>query len=68
MTQNLTTIGFDADDTLWKNEQFFRLTQQRFADLLSDYVSGDHLMDQLLAAETRNLGHYGLASRGSPCR
>ena len=23
----LTTIGFDADDTLWQNEQFFRLTE-----------------------------------------
>lgn len=21
---SLTTIGFDADDTLWQNEQFFR--------------------------------------------
>jgi hypothetical protein len=30
----LTTIGFDADDTLWQNETFFRLTQDRFADLL----------------------------------
>ena len=31
----LTTIGFDADDTLWQNEAFFRLTQERFADLLA---------------------------------
>ena len=23
----LTTIGFDADDTLWQNEAYFRLTQ-----------------------------------------
>ena len=27
----VTTIGFDADDTLWQNESFFRLTQERFA-------------------------------------
>ena len=27
----LTTIGFDADDTLWQNEAYFRLTQDRFA-------------------------------------
>ena len=30
------TIGFDADDTLWHNERFFRMTQDRFAELLAD--------------------------------
>ena len=64
MTRNLTTIGFDADDTLWQNEQFFRLTQDRFADLLSAYTSADHLHQRLLAAERRNLGHYGFGIKG----
>ncbi|HCO55307.1 MAG TPA: HAD family hydrolase, partial [Pelagibacterium sp.] len=32
----LTTIGFDADDTLWENEHFFRLTEAHFAELLAD--------------------------------
>ena len=32
MGNQLTTIGFDADDTLWHNERFFRLTQDRFFD------------------------------------
>ena len=60
----LTTIAFDADDTLWENEQFFRLTQQRFQALLADYVEGDHLSERLLAAERRNLGHYGFGVKG----
>lgn len=64
MTRNLTTIGFDADDTLWQNERFFRLTQERFAALLKDYAEGDHLLDRLLAAERRNLGHYGFGIKG----
>ncbi|MGV6812965.1 MAG: HAD family hydrolase [Brevirhabdus sp.] len=64
MAKNLTTIGFDADDTLWQNEHFFRLTQDRFADLLSDHAAPDHLMDRLLAAERRNLGHYGYGIKG----
>ena len=34
----ITTIALDADDTLWQNEQFFRLTEQRFADL-ADYLA-----------------------------
>lgn len=60
----LTTIGFDADDTLWHNERFFRMTQQRFADLLSDHAEPDHLSQRLLEAERRNLGHYGYGIKG----
>ncbi|MGC1498233.1 MAG: HAD family hydrolase [Sulfitobacter sp.] len=64
MTQALTTIGFDADDTLWHNERFFALTQDHFADLLSDHTDKDHLMARLLAAERRNLPHYGFGIKG----
>jgi putative hydrolase of the HAD superfamily len=60
----LTTIAFDADDTLWQNESFFRLTQDRFTDLLSDHAETNHLHDRLLAAERRNLGHYGFGIKG----
>lgn len=64
MAQNLTTIGFDADDTLWENEQFYKLTQERFAGLLKDFVDGDDLEARLLEAERRNLGHYGFGIKG----
>lgn len=64
MSGNLTTIGFDADDTLWQNERFFRMTQERFADLLRDFAEPDHLHERLLAAEKRNLGHYGFGVKG----
>lgn len=60
----ITTIGFDADDTLWQNEQFFRLTQERFAALLADHADPDHLHERLLEAERRNLGHYGFGVKG----
>ena len=33
----LTAIGFDADDTLWQNEHFYKLTQARFAALLAPF-------------------------------
>ncbi|WP_170350451.1 HAD family hydrolase [Ruegeria atlantica] len=64
MGQNLTTIGFDADDTLWHNERFFQLTQAYFADLLADHAERDHLMERLLAAEKRNIRHYGYGIKG----
>lgn len=60
----LTTIGFDADDTLWHNETFFRLTQDRFTQLLADHSDPDHLQARLLAAEKRNLGQYGFGVKG----
>lgn len=59
----ITTIGFDADDTLWHNETFFRLTHERFAQLLSD-SDPVHLTERLEAAERRNLGHYGFGIKG----
>ncbi len=61
---HITTIGFDADDTLWHNERFFQLTQTRFAELLSDHAEPARLADRLLAAERRNLGHYGFGVKG----
>jgi putative hydrolase of the HAD superfamily len=60
----ITTIGFDADDTLWQNEQFFRMTQERFRALLADYADPDDLSARLLDAERRNLGHYGFGIKG----
>ncbi|MCX8224453.1 MAG: HAD family hydrolase, partial [Sulfitobacter sp.] len=64
MTKRLTMIGFDADDTLWHNEHYFVLTQDRFADLLRDHTDPDTLMDRLLVAERRNIPHYGFGIKG----
>ncbi|MEO9895622.1 MAG: HAD family hydrolase [Paracoccaceae bacterium] len=64
MPQHISAIAFDADDTLWHNERFFRFTQARFADLLSPFVDGVDLDARLLAAERRNLGRYGFGIKG----
>lgn len=64
MAEALTTIGFDADDTLWQNEHFFHLTQARFAGLLADFTEPDHLMTRLEASERRNLAQYGYGIKG----
>lgn len=60
----LTTIGFDADDTLWQNETFFRLTQERFLQVLQDHADPHHLRERLEAAERRNLDYYGFGVKG----
>lgn len=64
MHQSLTTVAFDADDTLWHNERFFQMTQAHFAQLLADYTDQNTLMARLLEAERRNLGHYGFGIKG----
>jgi putative hydrolase of the HAD superfamily len=55
----LTTIGFDADDTLWQNERFYQMTQARFLDLLSKHADPEELPDRLLKVMMRNIGTYG---------
>ena len=60
----LTTICFDADDTLWHNERFFRLTEDRFVALLSEFAEADHLKERLLDAERRNIERYGYGIKG----
>ncbi len=68
MPRKITTVGFDADDTLWHNERFFRVTQERFAELLMDHTPEDMgaeaLDRKLLDAEKRNLGTYGYGVKG----
>ncbi len=61
---HLTTIGFDADDTLWQNEQFFRLTERRLVSLLGDHAEEKAISARLLEAERRNLGLYGFGIKG----
>ncbi|AZO32120.1 MULTISPECIES: HAD family hydrolase [Mesorhizobium] len=56
---HLTTIGFDADDTLWQNEQFFRMTEQRFVAMLAEHGEASQVSANLLEAAKRNLGMYG---------
>ena len=64
MASSLTAIGFDADDTLWQNEHFYKLTEARFAALLADHAGHAVVSETLLAAEKRNLAFYGYGIKG----
>jgi putative hydrolase of the HAD superfamily len=64
MQRSLTTIGFDADDTLWQNEQFFKLTEARFVALLGEHGEAAEISGRLLEAERRNLAFYGFGIKG----
>ena len=64
MPSSIKILGIDADDTLWQNEEFFRLAQGRFADMLTCYMPPNLLHEHLLTAERRNLGRYGYGIKG----
>ena len=60
----ITTVGLDADDTLWHNETIFRLTHDRFAALLADRADPAEIESRLAATEQRNLRLYGYGVKG----
>ncbi len=52
-------IAFDADDTLWENEIFFRSTEQAYYKLLEKYGTPKTLEKHLFEIEIGHLTDYG---------
>ena len=73
----LTTIGFDADDTLWHSESHFQVTTDRFCELLGPWTQSallqnpssadssqrDLIETQLINIERRNLRLLGYGAK-----
>lgn len=62
--QKITTIAFDADDTLWVNEPYFQEAEQQFTQLLQAYESPEKLSEALYQTEVKNLPLYGFGIKG----
>ena len=60
----IEAIGLDADDTLWENETFFRVTEAEFASLLADHAEIDDIAGRLYEVECANLERYGFGIKG----
>ena len=56
---NIKVIGFDADDTLWVNETYFREAEEQFASLLEKYETKNKIDQELFKTEIGNLDLYG---------
>lgn len=61
---NLRIIAFDADDTLWVNEPYFRESEERFCALLEDYLPHHTVNQALFKTEMDNLRLYGYGIKG----
>jgi len=57
--QEIKAIAFDADDTLWENETLFREAENRFCELLKDYMKEEECNKMLFDLEMKNLPLYG---------
>jgi putative hydrolase of the HAD superfamily len=55
----ITTIAFDADDTLWHNERIFLDAKDKLKTLLSKYQDSDSIDRLLDETETHNIKHFG---------
>jgi len=60
----ITTIAFDADDTLWHNERIFLSTKDKFTALLSEFHDKIYIERHLDATEIKNLKHFGYGVKG----
>lgn len=56
---DIKVIAFDADDTLWHNEQYFREAEEKFWALLEDYLPAHTTARELLITEMQNIALYG---------
>ena len=64
--RTLQMVGFDADDTLWRSEDYYREAQDAFERILSDYVDlhDARVAERLYEVEKRNLALFGYGVKG----
>ena len=56
-------IFFDADDTLWENERYFRAAEAKFIELLADYTTPEGVQDMLWRKQEDNIPLFGYGSK-----
>ena len=60
----ITTIAFDADDTLWHNERIFLSVKDKYSSLLADFADKGFVERHLDEMETHNIKHFGYGVKG----
>ena len=63
LKNRFSTIFFDADDTLWENERYFRAAEAKFIELLADYTSPEGVQDMLWRKQEDNIPLFGYGSK-----
>lgn len=61
---DIKVVAFDADDTLWLNEVYFREAEKKFAEYMNPYLGEKEAINHLFSHEMKNLGLYGYGIKG----
>jgi putative hydrolase of the HAD superfamily len=61
--KSVKVIAFDADDTLWVNEPFFRDTETEFCNLFTSIMPAVEVSAELYKTEMANLSLYGYGAK-----
>jgi putative hydrolase of the HAD superfamily len=61
---HIKTIAFDADDTLWRNEEIFIHAQDEFINLLLPYHDETYIRTHLNDVQISNLENFGYGIKG----
>lgn len=56
-------VAFDADDTLWHNEDKFQETHREFEALLAPWADADTVENHLTDVQRKNLPRYGFGAK-----
>lgn len=64
MKDQIKVIGFDADDTLWVNEPYYRETERKFTALMHQVADENTVMNALNSMELKNIPLYGYGAKG----
>lgn len=62
-TDRIKVIGFDADDTLWVNEPYYRATEERFCEIMKPYATASEVNQKLYEVEMSNMDLYGYGTK-----
>lgn len=60
----IALVGFDADDTLWRSQDYFDEAQAQFERIISRYVDLADVGRRLYGYEARNLAFFGYGVKG----
>jgi putative hydrolase of the HAD superfamily len=63
---SIRLVGFDADDTLWRSEDYFDAAQAEFERIVGAYVdlADTRALDRLYAVEKGNIALFGYGVKG----
>lgn len=63
---DLRLVAFDADDTLWRSEDYFDAAQAEYERIVGGYVALDEgsALERLYAVEKRNIAIFGYGVKG----